>query len=75
MTALSNYALGYVETLQAAAPLPQYLALVYGGSVVDSGDSAGMDSESAAMLVDEQAGAYPEWEPDALYAALTGGRL
>jgi hypothetical protein len=73
MTALSSYALGYVDALEAATPLPQYLGLVYGGSVIESEDTAVMDAESAAALVDEQAGAYPQWEPDALYAALRGG--
>jgi hypothetical protein len=32
-----------------------------------------MDPDSAAELVDQQASALPEWEPDALYAALRGG--
>jgi len=31
-------------------------------------------SHSAAAAVDCLAPAFPEWEPDALYAALRGGR-
>jgi hypothetical protein len=68
---LSQYALGSLDSVTAAAPLPQYLALVYGGSL---SSSATMDAESAADLVDRQAPAYPNWEPDALYAALLGAR-
>jgi hypothetical protein len=68
---LSNYALGFVDVLTASAPLPQYLAVVYGGAVVDGAPT--LSAESAAIKVDTQAAAYPEWEPDALYAALRGG--
>jgi hypothetical protein len=67
---LSLYALGYVDAIHAAAPLPYYLAAVYGGSLVSP--SARADPERAAGLVDVNAAAYPEWEPDALYAALGG---
>jgi hypothetical protein len=67
---LSNYALGYLDTVHAAAPLPQYLALVYGGFVYPASPAATMDDESAAETVDREAAAYPEWEPDALYAGL-----
>jgi hypothetical protein len=73
-TTLSNYALGYVDTVYAAAPLPQYLALVYGGFVYPSNPAPAIDEESAAETVDREAAAYPEWEPDALYAALRAGR-
>jgi hypothetical protein len=71
LAALSQYALGSLDSLTAPAPLPQYLALVYGGSL---SSSAGMDAETAADLVDAQAPAYPDWEPDALYAALRGAQ-
>jgi hypothetical protein len=69
-TALSDYALGYVDVVQAPSPLPQYLALVYGGYLVS--ESRSMSLETAARAVDDAAPAYPEWEPDALYAALRG---
>jgi hypothetical protein len=69
LATLSQYALGSLDSVTAPAPLPQYLALVYGGSL---SSSARMDSEAAADLVDAQAPAYPDWEPDALYAALRG---
>jgi hypothetical protein len=70
--ALSNYALGYVDTVQAAAPLPHYLAAVYGGGLVPGSATAPRSSEAETpeALVDRFAPAYPEWEPDALYAAL-----
>jgi len=70
---LSNYALGVADSVTAAAPLPQYLALVYGGTLQPRQDPA-LDQESAAAAVDRAAPAFPEWEPDALYAALRGGR-
>jgi hypothetical protein len=68
---LSNYALGYLDAVSGAAPLPQYLAVVYGGSLRNAQPTT--DADSAARLVDVQAAAYPQWEPDALYAALRGG--
>jgi hypothetical protein len=71
MMTLSAYALGSVDSVSAAAPLPQYLALVYGGFLQTR---ATLDTETAADLVDRQAPAYPEWEPDALYAALRGAQ-
>lgn len=67
---LSQYALGYIDAVQAPSPLPQYLALVYGGFSASS--ATPLDVESAAQIVDTAAPAYPEWEPDALYAALRG---
>jgi hypothetical protein len=72
---VSRYALGSVDAVQAPAPLPQYLALVYGGFLNTPADAiAPIDAEAAAALVDQQAPAYPDWEPDALYAALRGGQ-
>lgn len=68
---VSNYALGYIDAVTGSAPLPQYLAVVYGGSLAETAPA--MSIESAAIKVDMQAAAYPEWEPDALYAALRGG--
>jgi hypothetical protein len=73
LVTLSNYALGYVDSVQAAAPLPHYLAGVYGGSLEVTQPAA--DAETAANLVDAQAPAYPQWEPDALYLALRGGNM
>ncbi len=71
--ALTEYALGYTDAVTAAAPLPYYLALVYGGTVTNS--TAAMSADAAAASVDSAAPSYPDWEPDALYAALRGGRL
>ena len=68
---LSNYALGYLDAVSGAAPLPQYLALSYGGLLVDAQPQT--DAETAVCMVDAQAAGYPEWEPDALYVALRGG--
>jgi hypothetical protein len=71
---VSEYALGYVDRVTAASPLPQYLALVYGGYLVLPQGAAVLDAETAANLVDQHAPEYPEWEPDALYTALRGGQ-
>jgi hypothetical protein len=65
---LSNYAMGYIDTVQAPAPLPQYLAAVYGGVLVGSPSQPALNGQSPAALVDRLAPAYPAWEPDALYA-------
>jgi hypothetical protein len=73
LVALSDYALGYVDAVEAEAPLPQYLAGVYGGVLQDG--AATEDSETALGTVDAQAAAYPQWEPDALYLGLRGGSL
>ena len=67
---LSNYALRFVDTVQAASPLPQYLAAVYGGTLVRP-PTADRGGRSAEAVVDELAPAAPAWEPDALYAALS----
>jgi hypothetical protein len=72
LVTLSQYALGSLDTVTAAAPLPHYLAWVYGGTLLTSGSET--QSETAAATVDTQAPAYPEWEPDALYAALRAAR-
>ncbi|HEX8968529.1 MAG TPA: hypothetical protein VF937_11650 [Chloroflexota bacterium] len=71
---LSRYVLGATDTVRAAAPLPQYLALVYGGSLVPPTTAPALSQEAAADMVDRAATAYPAWEPDALYAALRGGQ-
>ncbi|MDQ6669610.1 MAG: hypothetical protein M3069_02410 [Chloroflexota bacterium] len=71
--AISNYALGYVDTLQARAPLPQYLAAVYGGQLLGADARPVLNGAPPESLVDRLATAYPEWEPDALYAALAAG--
>jgi hypothetical protein len=71
LVTLIQYALGYLDSVQAAAPLPQYLAVAYGGLV---SSPAVLDEEAAANLVDQQAPAYADWEPDALYAALRGAQ-
>ena len=70
---ISNYALGYSDVVRATSPLPEYLALAYGGSLFLNGTDAGVDQETAAAEVDRVASAYPEWEPDALYTALRSG--
>ena len=73
--ALSNYALGYVDAVQAPAPLPQYLAAVYGGYLSpDATATNTLSDQAAAEMVDQIAEQLPQWEPDALYAALRGGR-
>jgi hypothetical protein len=71
LVTLSEYALGAVDSVYAAAPLPQYLALVYGGYLTSPPE---LDAETAADLVDRQAPGFPEWEPDALSAALRGAQ-
>jgi hypothetical protein len=68
--ALSNYALGFVDTVQAVAPLPQYLAAVYGGVVLGTAAAPALQGATPEALVDRFAPAYPDWEPDALYAVL-----
>jgi hypothetical protein len=72
LVTLSRYALGEIDAVSAQAPLPQYLAMVYGGALISNGTA--LDAETAAARVDAQAPAYPDWEPDALYAALRDGR-
>ncbi|MGI9147249.1 MAG: hypothetical protein ACR2IK_11955 [Chloroflexota bacterium] len=71
--ALSNYALGLVDTVQARAPLPQYLAAVYGGELLGPSVAPALQGETPESVVDRLAPAYPEWEPDALYAAIANG--
>jgi hypothetical protein len=68
---LSNYALGFVDTVVAASPLPQYLAAVYGGTLVRKPAPPDTGGRSPQAIVDDLAPSYPGWEPDALYAALT----
>jgi hypothetical protein len=86
LATLSLYALGVTDTVSAPAPLPQYLAAVYGGQVLGPvsnpattptalsasplAASASESEGSAAARVDSLAPSYPTWEPDALYAAL-----
>jgi hypothetical protein len=70
LVSLSRYAMGSVDTVTADAPLPQYLAWVYGGLLLSDVDPS--SQQTAAAMVDAQAAAYPGWEPDALYAALRG---
>jgi hypothetical protein len=68
---LSDYALGYTDTVRARAPLPQYLAAVYGGVLlaVDSPPRL-TAAQTPETVVDDLAPMYPQWEPDAIYAAL-----
>jgi hypothetical protein len=66
---LSEYALGAVDTVRAPAPLPHYLAAVYGGVVV-GGTPPPLKGLTPESIVDLAAPAYPQWEPDALFAAL-----
>lgn len=72
LTALSRYVLGTIDTVQSDAPLPQYLAWVYGGFLTTS--ATPVDQETALAVVDAQAPAFRDWEPDALYAALRGAQ-
>jgi hypothetical protein len=74
---LSHYALGYTDTVRARAPLPQYLAAVYGGSLLDVDPAPSLNvwvpgdqAFTPEMAVDLLAPVYPQWEPDALYSAL-----
>ncbi|GAC1322575.1 MAG: hypothetical protein NVSMB2_19940 [Chloroflexota bacterium] len=71
-TTISAYALNFSDAVTAPSPLPQYLAAVYGGSLagptVAQPNLRGRTPES---LVDEIAPAAPEWEPDAVYAAVS----
>jgi hypothetical protein len=68
--AVSLYASLAIDVVHAPAPLPQYLASVYGGDLVsDIGLMPHLDGP-AEQVVDDIAPAYPQWEPDALYAAL-----
>jgi hypothetical protein len=77
---VSHYALGYVDTVRAPAPLPQYLAAVYGGVLVEVETPPALKSwypasttdndQSPEGMVDRLAPAYPQWEPDAIYQAL-----
>jgi hypothetical protein len=69
---LSLYASGWADDVTAKAPLPQYLAAVYGGSVnASSMNGSLLNGRAPELVVDELAPAYPEWEPDALLAALS----
>jgi hypothetical protein len=74
---LSNYALGYTDTVRARAPLPQYLAAVYGGVLLDVDAPPALNiwvpsnqAFTAESAVDLLAPVYPQWEPDALFVAL-----
>jgi hypothetical protein len=68
---VSLYASGWADSVVAAAPLPQYLAAVYGGVVRDQGTWPSLDGRLPEVVVDEIAPAYPAWEPDALYAVFS----
>jgi hypothetical protein len=67
---VSHYALGYVDAVRAPAPLPQYLAAVYGGVVVGNERPPALNGQTPEGMVDRLAPAYPQWEPDAIYQAL-----
>ena len=69
--ALSLYATESVDTVRATAPLPQYLAAVYGGQLSPGVAAPDLGGRLPAAIVDDLAPAYPDWEPDALYAALS----
>ena len=75
LVTLSLYATQVVDGVRAAAPLPQYLAAVYGGQLTDAATPPNLRGQTAEIIetmVDELASTYPEWEPDALYAAFGG---
>ncbi len=76
---VSNSALGHTDTVRARAPLPQYLAAVYGGVLldVDSPPALNMwvpvpidNAFTSEIAVDVLAPVYTQWEPDALLVAL-----
>jgi hypothetical protein len=72
ITTLVEFALGWTDTVGGAAPLPEHLALVYGGSLqTESVLPASLRGRIPQEIVDELAPAYPQWEPDALLLALT----
>ena len=71
LIALSLYATLSVDSVRAGAPLPQYLAAVYGGGLVGGVPRPELDGRTPEAFVDDYAAAYPEWEPDALYAAVS----
>jgi hypothetical protein len=73
LISLSLYASGWTDVVRARSPLPQYLAAVYGGQVVDRPPLADLGGRSVEEVVDDLAPSYPEWEPDALYVALKAG--
>ena len=68
---LSLYATQSLDAIRAKAPLPQYLAAVYGGRLTLTTVRPDLGSKSPKAAVDDLAAAYPGWEPDALYAALS----
>lgn len=68
LVTLSLYATQVADAVRAPAPLPQYLATVYGGQLAEPSTPV----EGTDTLVDDLAPAYPQWEPDALYVALGG---
>src|SRR5207302_11223270 len=66
--ALSNYALGYTDAVRARAPLPQYLAAVYGGALVDVDTPPALNiwvptdqAFTPESAVDLLAPTYPQW--------------
>jgi hypothetical protein len=67
-TAIVAYALGWTDAVQAPAPLPHYLAAVYGGSVINVTQTR--SNEHVEALVDQLAPGQPRWEPDAIWQAL-----
>ncbi len=75
LVTLSLYATQVIDGVRAAAPLPQYLAAVYGGQLTEAARPSNLRAEAPETVestVDQLAPAYPEWEPDALYAAFGG---
>ena len=67
--AVTLYGLAWTDTLHAPSPLPQYLAATYGGT--PSLDSPGAAIAKPEDQVDTLAPAYPAWEPDAIWQALS----
>jgi hypothetical protein len=67
------------DTVRARTPLPQYLAAVYGGVLLDVDSPPSLNiwmpgptenPFTAEAAVDLLAPLYPQWEPDALFLAL-----
>ena len=72
--ALSNYALGYVDTVRARRRCPSTWRRCTAARFLRRPRRPVVGGETPEALVDRLAPAYPEWEPDALYAALASSR-
>lgn len=71
LTTISAYALQASDTVTAPSPLPQYLARVYGGTLTRPAAAPNLGGRTPEAIVDDLAPIVPDWEPDALLAALS----